>query len=98
MRSPPPAEEPATADEPAAAPEIDEELIAETEKLAAKEPEVEAPETPADPAHPEGARVLALKMALDGAPREDTARYLSENFTLEDPDGLLDEVYAKLAR
>ena len=39
--------------------------------------------------------MLALKMALDGAPREDTARYLSENFTLDDPDGLLDEVYAR---
>ena len=42
--------------------------------------------------------MLALKMALDGAPREDTARYLRENFTLDDPDSLLDEVYAKLAR
>ena len=42
--------------------------------------------------------MLALKMALDGAPREDTARYLRENFALDDPDGLLDEVYAKLAR
>lgn len=89
---------------PAPAAEVDEELIAETEELAAKEPEVEAAEEDdaepeeADAAHPEGARVLALKMALDGAPREDTARYLRENFTLDDPDGLLDEVYAKLAR
>ena len=48
------------------------------------------------PAHgaPEGARVLALNMALDGTPREETARYLRENFELDDPDGLLDEVYA----
>jgi hypothetical protein len=44
---------------------------------------------------PEGARVLALKMALDGRPRDETARYLRENFELEDPDALLDEVYAK---
>jgi hypothetical protein len=44
---------------------------------------------------PEGARVLALKMALDGTPREETARYLRENFELEDPEALLDEVYAR---
>ena len=42
--------------------------------------------------------MLALKMALDGAPREDTARYLRENFELADPDALLDEVYAKAGR
>ncbi len=42
--------------------------------------------------------MLALKMALDGAPREDTARYLRENFTLDDPDSLLDEVYAQARR
>jgi hypothetical protein len=34
-------------------------------------------------------------MALDGTPREETARYLRENFELEDPDALLDEVYAR---
>jgi hypothetical protein len=34
-------------------------------------------------------------MALDGTPRDETARYLRENFELEDPDGLLDEVYAR---
>jgi hypothetical protein len=46
-------------------------------------------------AAPEGARVLALKMALDGTPRDETARYLRENFKLDDPEALLDEVYAK---
>jgi hypothetical protein len=39
--------------------------------------------------------VLALKMALDGTPRDETARYLRENFKLDDPEALLDEVYAK---
>ena len=34
-------------------------------------------------------------MALNGTPREETDRYLSENFTLADSDGLLDEVYAE---
>jgi hypothetical protein len=35
-------------------------------------------------------------MALGGAPREETARYLSENFELDDPEALLDEVYARV--
>jgi DivIVA domain-containing protein len=43
----------------------------------------------------EGARLIALNMALSGAPREETARYLRENFNLNEQDDLLDEVYAK---
>jgi len=41
----------------------------------------------------EGARLIALNMALDGRPREETDRYLAENFRLSDRRGLLDEVY-----
>lgn len=44
----------------------------------------------------EGARLIALNMALNGSPRDETARYLSENFELADRDGLLDEVYASV--
>jgi DivIVA domain-containing protein len=44
----------------------------------------------------EGARLIALNMALNGTPREETDRYLSENFQLSDRDGLLDEVYASV--
>jgi len=44
----------------------------------------------------EGARLIALNMALSGTPREETALYLSENFDLEDQDELLDEVYARV--
>ena len=36
-------------------------------------------------------------MALNGTPRDETDRYLSENFDLADREGLLDEVYAKAA-
>ena len=32
----------------------------------------------------EGARLIALNMALNGTPREETDRYLSENFELTD--------------
>jgi DivIVA domain-containing protein len=44
----------------------------------------------------EGARLIALNMALNGTPREETARYLNENFSLSDANGLLDEVYASV--
>ena len=44
----------------------------------------------------EGARLIALNMALNGTPREETAKYLSENFALRDRDELLDEVYASV--
>ncbi|HZN91019.1 MAG TPA: hypothetical protein VFB44_18725 [Thermoleophilaceae bacterium] len=43
----------------------------------------------------EGARVIALNMALNGSTREETGRYLAENFELDDPEALLDEVYAR---
>jgi cell division septum initiation protein DivIVA len=44
----------------------------------------------------EGARLIALNMALNGTPREETAKYLDENFSLADAGGLLDEVYASV--
>ena len=44
----------------------------------------------------EGARLIALNMALNGEPREATDRYLAENFDLSDRSGLLDEVYASV--
>ena len=67
-------------------------------------PPEEPPPAPPEPAagqptgdgH-EGARVIALNMALNGSPRDETARYLDENFELENPDALLDEVYARVS-
>jgi DivIVA domain-containing protein len=43
----------------------------------------------------EGARLIALNMALTGTPREETARYLEENFELEDPEAILDDAYSR---
>ena len=43
----------------------------------------------------EGARLIALNMALSGSPREDTARYLADHFGIAEPDALLDDVYAR---
>ncbi|HMJ32855.1 MAG TPA: DivIVA domain-containing protein [Baekduia sp.] len=42
----------------------------------------------------DGARLVALNMALNGTPRAETDEYLAENFDLADRAGLLDEVYA----
>jgi ABC-type transporter Mla subunit MlaD len=74
------------------------ETIAAAEAAAAREPEdaeelAEEPVT--QPASGEGARVIALNMALRGTPRDETARYLAENFELDDPDALLDDVYSQ---
>jgi hypothetical protein len=33
-----------------------------------------------------------------GAPREQAARFLTENYSLDDPEGLLDEVYSSVER
>jgi DivIVA domain-containing protein len=85
-------------DEPAAA-------AAQEESLFADEPEAAEEVVPVEPATPtaaaasggddaEGARLVALNMALNGTSREETDRYLAENFDLADRAGLLDEVYA----
>jgi DivIVA domain-containing protein len=70
--------------------------------VAAPEPERSPEPEPAPPAAAPGpkdgdsaaARIVALDMALSGAPREDTDHYLAENYDLPDRAALLDEVYA----
>ena len=62
-------------------------------------PEPESPPTqspPTEPDNTEGARLIALNMALNGTPREETDRYLAEHYKLNDRGGLLDEVYASV--
>ena len=85
------------ADEPAPA----EEETTPGEQLSTDEPAaVEAPAgdepAPAEggEADTEGARLVALNMALNGTSRDETDRYLAENFDLADRAALLDEVYA----
>jgi hypothetical protein len=86
-------------------------LEGEAPKAAEVKPVAAAPKPPAaakpKPATPaavpepagedsEGARLIALNMALNGEPREDTDKYLEENFDLADRAALLDEVYASI--
>jgi DivIVA domain-containing protein len=44
----------------------------------------------------DGARLIALNMALNGESRADADRYLAENFQLADREQLIDEVYAAI--
>jgi DivIVA domain-containing protein len=76
---------------------------------AAQEPAAPQPVTPRPAAAPtggqkpagangdlDGARLIALNMALNGESRADADRYLAENFQLADRQKLIDEVYAAI--
>ena len=61
--------------------------------------EIEEEEVPVDAGaseEEEGARLVALNMALNGVPRDETDRYLAENFDLSDRSTVLDDVYARV--
>jgi F0F1-type ATP synthase membrane subunit b/b' len=93
---------PAAPAEPQAAAEVEAAPAASSapvdEAPVEKEPTVAAPAAAADGGDEdvEGARLIALNMALNGTAREETDRYLAENFDLSDRAGLLDEVYASV--
>jgi DivIVA domain-containing protein len=72
------------------------ELEPEPEPEPVPEPEPEAASSGRSIRGAEGARLIALNMALNGTPRDETARYLEQNFELDDQDALLDEVYARV--
>jgi len=67
---------------------------------------VSIPVPPVPASHPEqsstdngdldGARLVALNMALNGDSREQTDKYIAENYEVEDRAKLLDEVYAAI--
>jgi DivIVA domain-containing protein len=80
--------------------ETDTGAVYETGTALPDDPSLAASETAPGPADAdgdaEGARLIALNMALNGTPRGDTARYLDENFAIGDSGGLLDEVYANV--
>jgi hypothetical protein len=67
------------------------------------DPEAPASATPAASASAtatngdlDGARLIALNMALNGESRADAERYLAENFQLADRQKLIEEVYAAI--
>jgi hypothetical protein len=110
MPAPPPAPAPAPSPEPAQS-AFDAELAgamaapaapaAAGTAAAASSPETAAAPAgeggaPADASDVDGARLIALNMALNGESRADTERYLNENFKLADQASLIDEVYAAI--
>jgi cell division septum initiation protein DivIVA len=66
---------------------------------AADETEPEPPPA-AQKAHDEGgaARLVAMKLALDGTSRDEAREQLAAEYEVDDLDSLLDEVYSKAGR
>jgi hypothetical protein len=55
-----------------------------------------APQAVAENGDLDGARLVALNMALNGESRDDAERYLAENYQLADREKLIDEVFAAI--
>jgi DivIVA domain-containing protein len=82
---------------PQAAPAPTQAPVYEAADLTAAAPAVAQEEAPADAGGElDGARLVALNMALNGESRAETERYLAENFQLPDRLKLIDEVYAAI--
>jgi DivIVA domain-containing protein len=75
--------------------ELDSALEAAPQPVAAQVPVGPDP-TAAGGGDLDGARLIALNMALNGESRADTERYLAENFQLPDRLKLIDEVYSAI--
>ncbi|HEY4452153.1 MAG TPA: DivIVA domain-containing protein [Solirubrobacteraceae bacterium] len=90
---------PPAAPPPAAAPPPTPAAAPAAAPAPAARPTVAGPAAAADPpgtGDVDGARLIALNMALNGESRADTERYLAENYTLPDRLKLVDEVYAAI--
>ncbi|MBX5468628.1 MAG: DivIVA domain-containing protein [Thermoleophilaceae bacterium] len=89
-----------SADEPEARGEVEgdraERGAAPAEPVAGAPAGVDEPQEAGAGGGAEGARLIALNMALNGTPREEAARYLADNFDLEDRDAILDDVYSRV--
>jgi hypothetical protein len=90
--APPPPPAPAP---PAARPSPPAPTPPEPEAAVADEPE---PAPPASEDDSQAARLVAMKMALDGASREEIDAELEGSYTLADRDALLDEILAKAGK
>jgi hypothetical protein len=76
--------------------QLDEAMAAAPAQAAPEPPNAPAPVEAEAPGDVDGARLIALNMALNGESRADTERYLAENFQLPDRLKLVDEVYAAI--
>jgi len=71
-------------------------VVEEVEVVEIEEEEVPVGDAGGSEEEEEGARLVALNMALNGVPRDETDRYLAENFSLSDRSTVLDDVYARV--
>jgi DivIVA domain-containing protein len=90
-------------------PEVDPSPVTVPEPAPPREPEPEPPtipepqpDTPIEPAangaDDQAARLVAMKMVLDGSSRDEIAEHLSANYELADPNGLLDAVFERAGK
>jgi DivIVA domain-containing protein len=92
-------------------PEVDPSPVTVPEPTPPREPEPEPPMIPEPEPQPEppapaaangadeqAARLVAMKMALDGSSREDVQKHLAANYKLEDAGELLDQVFARAGK
>lgn len=91
---PPPAQEPDNVPDAADEDIYDDEVGEDVPGPASAAETLSAPAPAGDAGDVEGARLVALNMALNGSSREETDAYLRENFDLGDRAALLDEVYS----
>lgn len=89
LSAPKPADSPVNGSTPVAEP-------TEASTRAAAAPAAAAPQSGGAAGDVDGARLIALNMALNGEPRDQADKYLAENFDLPDRAKLLDEVYAAI--
>ncbi len=88
---------PAESEEPEGAAQVEPAAGSDGEPRADGEPQADgADESQTTDDDSEGARLIALNMALNGTSRADTDRYLADNFRLRDRAALLDDVYAAI--
>jgi DivIVA domain-containing protein len=90
-------------------PEVEPGPVTVPEPEPPREPEPEPPLIPephpeppapaaANGADEQAARLVAMKMVLDGSSREDVAKHLAANYELADTDELLDQVFARAGK
>ena len=86
-------------------PEPPREPLPEPDPVPQPQPQPQPPE-PSEPSAPAaagngdeaGARLVAMKMALDGSSREEVQRHLAEAYGLADSEELLDDIFARVGR
>lgn len=90
-------------------PEVDPTPVIVPEPTPPREPEPEPPTIPEPQPEPpapaarngadeQAARLVAMKMALDGSPRKDVAKHLAANYELADTGELLDAVFERAGK